>query len=362
MTSNFSGGNSVRALSFANSAPHGFRRSTLPWRVAQYLGLLGGVVLVGLLVFKPSLGLDLLWNGFIPLAPALIVIAPGLWRNVCPMATFSLLPRRWGLSRRGRPSQEVAAALGALGLFALLIIIPLRHLYLNTNGLASAVMLVLSALIAFLLGLAYDWRSGWCNGLCPIHPAEKLYGQLPALSLANARCDTCHQCSTPCPDSTRSMQPLVTRPMLVAKAGGHIMTGGFVGFIWGWYRTPDYLGVPTATEVMAAYAWPFGAALITLAVYGVAYRWQTQTATARRRLVRIFAAAAVCAYYWYRIPALTGFNRHAGGMIWNLTETLPHLPVVSRILTTSFFVWFLVLRNDPGLSWAVRPVRAVAPA
>jgi hypothetical protein len=150
--------------------------------------------------------------------------------------------------------------------------------------------------------------------------------------------------------------------MLVAKAGGHIMTGGFVGFIWGWYRTPDYLGVPTATEVMAAYAWPFGAALITLAVYGVAYRWQTQTATARRRLVRIFAAAAVCAYYWYRIPALTGFNRHAGGMIWNLTETLPHLPVVSRILTTSFFVWFLVLRNDPGLSWAVRPVRAVAPA
>jgi len=360
MTSNFSEDNSAHPLSSANSVLQGPPRSALPWRIVQYLGLAGGVVLVGLLMFKPSLGLDLLWNGLIPLAPALIVIAPGLWRNVCPMATFSLLPRQWGLSRQVRLSKKAAATLGALGLFALLVIIPLRHLYLNTDGLASAVMLILSALIAFSLGLAYDWRSGWCNSLCPIYHAEKLYGQLPAFSVANARCSTCHQCSTPCPDSTRSMQPLVTPPLLVAKASGHIMIGGFVGFIWGWYRTPDYLGTPTAMEVLSAYAWPFGAALITLAAYGIAYRWQTRTATARRRLVRVFAAAAVCAYYWYRIPALTGFDPQAGGMMWNLTETLPRLSLVSHVLTTSFFVWFLVLRNDPGLSWLMRPSRHAA--
>ena len=37
----------------------------------------------------------------------------------------------------------------------------------------TALMLLIAAGIAFALGIAFEWRSGWCASLCPIHPVEK---------------------------------------------------------------------------------------------------------------------------------------------------------------------------------------------
>jgi hypothetical protein len=319
------------------------------------------MLLVLALLLRPALGLNVMWNVLIPLAPAVIVVAPGMWRNLCPMATFSLLPERLGLSRRTRLSRRGSALLAAAGLAALLLIIPLRHLALNTSGPLTALMLVTAASLAFIMGLVYEWRSGWCNALCPIHPAEKLYGQAPAVTPPNARCDTCGKCTAPCPDSTRSMTPAVTGPSLVEKAAGHIMIGGFAGFIWGWYRLPDYRGAVSASEILAAYLWPFGGALITLAIYAAIHHWLCRSHSKRRRLVKLFATAAVSTYYWYRIPELTGFGAHAGtGMLLDLRGAWPHLPIFSRLLTTSFFVWFMLLREAPATSWLVRPAITAA--
>jgi len=329
------------------------------WYAAQYLFLFGGAALLVTLAYRPVLGLDILWNGLIPLAPALVVVVPGLWRNICPMATFSLLPRRLGLSRNRPPSKPMVALLAVISLIALFLIVPLRHLSLNASGPETALMLGASAIFAFLLGVAYDWRSGWCNGLCPIHPVEKLYGQVPAFTFYNARCDVCHQCSTPCPDSTRSMQPLVTSSSSIAKAVGHIMTGSFAGFIWGWYRVPDYLGNVTFMDGISAYAWPFCSGLISLAVYGIFYLKFNRSTAHRRLLVRLFATFAVCAYYWYRIPALAGFEPYPGsGMLVDLSSDWPLLPWFSRFSTTAFFTWFLLMRRNPGASWLKRPSRA----
>lgn len=349
-----------------HSPAHNARRPPSPailaWRVVQYALLLAGFLLVATLVFQPDIGLDILWNMLIPVAPALIVIAPGLWRNICPMATFGLLPRRLGLSRHAVPSPRLAAWLAAAGLIALLAIVPLRHLSLNTGGPATAVMLVVAAAIAFLMGVAYEWRSAWCNSLCPIHPAEKLYGLMPGITVPNARCDDCRKCTTPCPDSTRAMNPAVTGPGRVEKAVGHVMVGGFAGFIWGWYRIPDYRAAVGAAEIISAYAWPFGCALVTLALYGWATRRFCTTPADRRLLIKLFATAAVCTYYWYRIPLLAGFGPHPGsGMLWDLHRALPDLSLVSRTLTTSFFIWFILLRDDPHASWMQRPDAVPAP-
>jgi hypothetical protein len=338
------------------------------WRTVQYVLLLGGFMLVATLVYQPEVGLDILWNMLIPVAPALVVIAPGLWRNICPMATFALLPRRFGFSRRAIPAPRHAAWLAAVGLVALVAIVPLRHLSLNTGGPATAAMLVVAASAAFLMGVFYEWRSAWCNSLCPIHPAEKLYGLMPAITVPNARCDDCRHCTAPCPDSALSMSPAVTGPGRVEKAVGHFMVGGFAGFIWGWYRIPDYRTAVGAAEMISAYAWPFGCALVTLALYAFAYRRFCATPAERRLLVKLFATAAVCTYYWYRIPLLAGFGPHPGsGMLWDLHRTLPDLSLVSRTLTTSFFIWFILLRDDPRARWMERPgavsaPRAVVPA
>jgi hypothetical protein len=316
--------------------------------------MLAGVALVVTLIYLPDVGLDIFWNMLIPVAPALIVIAPGLWRNICPLATFALLPRRFNASRRAIPSPTHAAWLTAAGVTALLLIVPLRHLALNTNGALTALMLIVAAAIAFALSMVYEWRGAWCNALCPIHPAEKLYGVMPAISVPNARCDDCGKCYAPCPDSTRSISPVVTTPGRLEKGAGHIMAGGFVGFIWGWYQVPDYSTTIGGIEMVFAYAWPFGCALVTLVLYG--WAWRTfYRPEARRRLIKMFATAAVCAYYWYRIPLLVGFGPHPGsGMLLDLHHELPNLPLFSRVITTSFFVWFMLLRTEPRISWMTR--------
>ncbi len=333
------------------------------WHRLQYLLLAAAFVLVALLWFLPTVGLNILWNILIPIAPALVVVVPGLWRNVCPMATLSLLPQRLGISRHGSLTRRSAALLGMVSISELVLIVPYRHLGLNTSGPLSALMLVVAGGIAFGMGAACKWRSGWCTTLCPIHPVERLYGMAPAMTFRNARCTHCERCTAPCPDSTRAMTPAITGPSTLATVTGHVMIGGFAGFVWGWYQIPDYLGTDAAPHLLSAYLWPLGGALVSLAAYTILYRWVVGTKVARGMLIRVFAAAAVSTYYWFRIPALVGLGPHYGtGLLYDLTGVLPawseHL---SHVATTSFFLWFLVVRRNPGASWMVRPVFAPNP-
>ena len=326
------------------------------WTIAQYIVLLAGMALLAALLYKPKIGLHIMWNILIPIAPVLIVVAPGLWRNICPMATFSLIPRQLGLSAKRIPSRRTASLMMATGLAGLLAIVPLRHISLNTDGPMTVLMLLIAALIAIAMGAMFEWRSGWCNSLCPIHPVEKLYGFSPANSLPNARCDSCRKCTSPCPDSTRSMNSSITGPTQLEKFVGHVMIGGFAGFIWGWYRLPDYFGHAGISKIGLAYFWPFAGALTTLAFYAAARTWGFRSKSNRALLVKIFAAAAVSTYYWYRIPALIGFGPHHGtGLLYNLSGSVPDISLVSHILTTSFFIWFLLIRDNPGTSWLKRP-------
>jgi len=72
--------------------------------------------------------------------------------------------------------------------------------------------------------------------------------------------------------------------------------------------------------------------------------------------VKVFATAAVSTYYWYRIPALAGFGPYPGtGLLYDLSGVLPDISLISHVLTTLFFVWFLLVRNNPGISWLKRP-------
>ena len=335
-------------------------RARALWNAAQYVLLLGGLALVWLLMAQPAVGIAIMWNILIPAAPALVTILPGLWRNICPMATFSLLPRRFGLSRRAKMPEHLAAWLGLASVVALFAIVPLRHISLNTNGPATAAMLAGAAAIAALMGFLFEWRSGWCTSLCPIHPVEKLYGSAPAVTFKNARCGLCEQCTNPCPNSTPSMTPLSTGPLRLQVAVGEFMAGSFFGFVWGWFQVPDYPGAIGGQEIAAAYLWPFGGALVSFAAFKAIRRLLAGTPGASRILQRVFAAAAVSTYYWYRIPALTGFDPRSG-VLWDLTAVLPAwFPLASHMATTAFFFWFLVIRQVKGASWQKRPAFARA--
>ncbi len=320
-------------------------RSRRIWVTLQAALLLVGVVLVGLLLFWPDAGIALMWNLLIPVAPALVTIAPGLWRNICPMATFHMLPQKLGIAQNIRMPEWGAAALGMISVILLFVVVPMRRIGLNVDGPLTAIMLLSAAVVACVMGALFEMRSGWCTSLCPIHPVEKLYGTNPAISFKNARCDLCEACSNPCPDSTPEMTPTVTGATKAQQFLGNFLVGSFPGFVWGWFQVRDYPPHQVGTqEIITAYVWPLGACIVTYAIFKIGEHIFRHKDKARAILHRVFAAAAVSTYYWYRLPGPASL--------------LPDwFPLVSHMVTTPFFFWFLVLRS-PKVSWLKRPVMA----
>ncbi len=329
----------------------------LSWRTVQAIVFALGLAIIAALVWRPQLGLTALWNVLIPVAPVLLVVAPGIWRDICPLATTALFPRHMGFSAHRKLSVTTQGWLALGGVLALLFIVPLRHTHLNTNGPLTAAVLVATGLLAFAMGLAFEWKSGWCSGLCPVHPVEKLYGSRPALSVPNAHCITCQKCSRVCPDSTAQMNPLCAPATRGHAIAGALLVGGFPGFVWGWFQVSDGVGSEW-THMMSAYRLPFVALATTLVLF-VALR-ASVARQHRALLVRCFAAAAVSCYYWFRLPMLIGLGRDRGeGVLVDLSGSMPLwvAPALS-LAATGFFIWWIVLRSAPRRAWTVRPPRA----
>lgn len=330
-------------------------RSILIWRIAQAAVWLAGAAILFCLLFFPPIGVLLFWNILIPVAPALFVVAIGVWRNVCPLATTYLLPRHLGLSKRKILSSMQLGKFNLIAVIALYVIVPLRHAVFNTNGIATAILIISMAVIAISIGFFYEWKSAWCSGLCPIHPVEKLYGGNVLMPLPNAHCDQCMNCVIPCPDSTPNMHPKISTKTIYHKISGLLIIGGLPGFIWGWFHVPDETEITSLNTFINVYKMPLLGFAITLAVYWIlSIIIQPKFA---RRLISFFAASGVACYYWYRIPALFGFGNFGDdGLLINLRNTLPEWSVlIITITTTFFFFYWLVIRKQNNRSWIIRP-------
>lgn len=330
-------------------------RSLPVWRIVQVIAWLAGIGMVFSLIFFPALGLLLVWNILIPVAPALLVIATGVWRNICPLAFTFQLPRRFGFSKNIKLSGNTMAGLNLAGLILLLFIVPLRHLILNGNGMATAVVLIAVGVFTLLMGLFFKSKSGWCSGLCPVHQVEKLYGSKVLLSATNAHCLTCNKCTIPCPDSTPGIHPLASQKSVYSQIAGHIIIGGFPGYIWGWFQVPDYSGTNGFLHLDMIYGYPLGAMFLSLLIY-----WTIMNLLPfikKETLIQLFAATAISCYYWFRLPNLFGFGHFPqDGILVDLNGIVPtFLVLVSKIFLAVFFFWFLVFRNEKKRSWLIRP-------
>ncbi len=330
-------------------------RSVTIWRVVQFVVWLVGLAIFLSLIYFPSIGLLVFWNILIPIAPALFVVAAGLWRNVCPIAITNLLPRHFDLSLKMKISVRTQAKLQLVSILVLYAVVPLRHAIFNNDGMATAWLLFIAVTVGFSMGFVYDWKSGWCSTLCPVHPVEKLYGGNTLISMPNAHCGECVNCSVPCPDSTPNMHPAMATKTVYHKISGILTIGGLPGFIWGWFHVPDNNSTVSLSQFFGTYELPLLGCLVTLIIYLI---WDKVLAEKDRpKLIAVFAAAGVSCYYWYRIPALLGFGKFAeDGVLINLKNILPEWSIILMIISTTifFFSWFL-LRKPNSKSWVVRP-------
>jgi hypothetical protein len=330
-------------------------KSLMIWRIVQAaVWLVGAVILFFLLVYPP-IGTVLLWNVLITAAPLLFVIAAGLWRNVCPIASTISLSGTVISSKKKRLSTSQIGKLNLVALIVLIILVPLRHTIFNTNGQAAAILIIALVLLSIIVGSVYEWKSAWCSGLCPVYPVEKLYGQNVMVSVPNAFCSQCNNCVIPCPDSVPNISPKNSAPGVYNKIAELLLIGGLPGFIWGWFHVPDEHGAVTLDSILKVYPYPLAGLTVTLVLYVLLSK--IISPKFEHRLISIFAAAGVSFYYWYRIPALTGFGIFGpDGALVNLNGFVPHWSIFAvTIMATCFFFYWLVVRDRNNKSWSVRP-------
>ncbi len=292
----------------AAAATQFFRNYTqLETRVPLAVWVAARVVVVGvtlalalLLVLQPELGLKLFWGLAIPLVPALLVIAPGLWRQVCPMATLNQLPRLAGFSRaRDLPAGLKSAAFGiAVALF--LGAVALRAPLLNHSGLVVGIGILAVLALAFAGGSVFKGRSGWCGTFCPLAPVQRIYGQAPLIVVKNGYCNPCVGCQKSCydfnPRAAVFSDIYDDDPRHAAQR--RLFMGLLPGLILGYFLQQG--AAPAYGPAMQALVL-FGAGCASAGLYMIAVAFSPANPY---RVALAFGTFALCAFYWFAGPTV----------------------------------------------------------
>src|SRR5919199_3021852 len=190
----------MAAVTFPNYTQIPSRIPVKVWHALRAASLVGGLVVAALLIVAPKTGLYVMWRVVIPSLPLLFMVAPGLWRNLCPLAASNQQPRALNITKAlTAPNwlKEYGYVIAFSG-FALFII--LRKFGLDKNGAYSALLLLGAMTAAFAGGMFFKGKSGWCSTVCPLLPIQRIYGQTPLFMVANAHCQPCVGCVKNCYD------------------------------------------------------------------------------------------------------------------------------------------------------------------
>ncbi|MBT3737484.1 MAG: hypothetical protein HOG33_00145 [Candidatus Marinimicrobia bacterium] len=335
------------------------KKNHLTWRVFKALLYILGIGFLFLLIndslrvfptIPNTVGRDAFWNILIYTAPLLFTLAPGIWRNICPLATTSMFPRHIGISQKRKQNQDKQGWFYLISVLILYILLPLRHV--ETSGLSVVIALICIAILAIVVGFIYQGKSGWCSGLCPVFPVEKLYGTKPLITVDNVQCSTCINCVMPCADSVNNITPSSNKDSIASRFASFIFVGGFPGFVWGWFQVPDFSDrMEGWNNLGAVYGLPICGLVFSLGCFTL-----LKDIFSKKKYDKIelfYAATAISCYYWYRTPSILGLGDVKGVFGLDLSE-IALLEIILRTITTLFFYWWFLLR-DSIKSWEYRP-------
>ena len=287
---------------FANPARRARRLPDWLWGLLRVAGIYAAFGLLGLLAAAPQLGVAVFWLIAIPGLPLLFLLAPGLWRNICPMAVVNQLPKRLGLAI-GRPLplwlRENAYLVAVAALFGL---IALRHPLLNHHAGALFVMIAAALVLAFLGGLIFEGKSGWCGTFCPMAPLERAYGQSPLVLVPNRFCAACDHCQKNCYDINPNAAIFKdlddASPWYVGQR--KLFIGALPGVIVWFFSAPD--------PVAAGYGLYFGQLALTTGLSLTLFFALAWLAPQRLfHFAQLFSFAALGLFYGFGAPVV-----HAG--------------------------------------------------
>src|SRR5439155_26411304 len=127
-------------------------------------------------------------------------LAPGLWRNICPLAATNQIPRLFGFSRGLTLPGWLRDNYYMVSVAIFVIVIASRKVIFNQNGPMLGLLLLAILASAFTGGMIFKGKSGWCGSICPLLAVQRMYGQNPFATVRNSHCSTCVGCTKNCYD------------------------------------------------------------------------------------------------------------------------------------------------------------------
>jgi nitrite reductase (NADH) large subunit len=298
------------------------------WQSVRVVSIAAYLTVIGLLFVRPAAGLFVLFQVIVPLLPILFFVAPGLWRNVCPMAASNQMPRVLGVGGNRAVPEWLRKRGYLIAVAGFLGIAGARLAGLDHNGAAMGAVLVAVIVTAVAGGLVFKGKSGWCSSICPLLPLQRVYGQTPFVTVPNSHCTSCVGCAKNCYDfkPRAAWQADMADPDKGWNGPRRLFVAALPGFVTGFFVLKDHAdGVMTQQYAVLA--------LAMLISIGSFFAIEAMSPLSASMLTAGYGALALNAFYWFAGPALadavtevTGVD--TGWLRWPISVTVAALTLL----------------------------------
>lgn len=223
------------------------------WHAVRVISTLGTIALCVILITQPTLGLLIFWGMFIPVLPLVFFIAPGIWRNLCPLASMNQIPREIGWTKALTIPDNFRDYVILIGIALAIAIITARKYFFGTNGIAVAGLIIACLILAFIGGMLFKGKSGWCQSICPLLPFQRIYGQTPLIKVRNYHCRPCVGCTTNCYDFNPEVSYIADLNSEDIYRANYfkIFAAILPGLVYAFFNVPN----PPAISIWHMYGW-----------------------------------------------------------------------------------------------------------
>ena len=215
------------------------------------------------------------------------------------MAFVNQLPRTFGFGLNRTLPVEWKNIVYLISVLLLISLVSLRPYIFNIYDSAFAALLILALVLAFLGGVVFKGRSGWCGTFCPLSPPQRAYGHAPLILVKNGYCPTCVGCQKNCYDFNPNAAIHSDLSNSDPWYAGHkkFFIGALPGFVLGFYLSPN----PMAAGVVSYYLTYLGYIAASLGAYMAITGLLRVSAY---KVAAAFAMGALVTYYWFAAPTI----------------------------------------------------------
>jgi len=293
--------------------------SVRAWWGVRTASAVATVAIAVIAIAAPKTGLKIIWGIGIPLLPILFFLAPGLWRNICPLAASNQIPRVLGFTRALTAPRWWPRYGYLVAIMLFVAFITLRKVGLQTNGPLSGLLLLAALASAFTGGMFLKGKSGWCSSICPLLPVQRIYGQTPFALVPNSHCQPCVGCTKNCYDFNPRVAYLADLDEPAEfSAGRKLFVAAFPGLVLGFFE------VPNLPHTSAGHMYALLALYTAVGVLGF-FALDSFVPVTSHKITTLYGAAALNIFYWFAFPnivkAITG-NAPPSALTWAVRTAL----------------------------------------